>query len=163
MSTPAAASAPRLRDVLATPKMLAILVLGAASGFPNQITEGSLQAWLKDVGADNTTIGILTYVSLPYLLKPLWAPFIDRYTLPFLGRRRGWILLMQILLALAIALFAIQNPATQLVPFALCAFAIVFFSATQDIAIDAYRADVTLPAERGLAAAATNLGYRSAS
>jgi PAT family beta-lactamase induction signal transducer AmpG len=149
-------------EVLATPKMLAILVLGAASGFPNQLTEGSLQAWLKDVGASNTRIGVMSYVALPYLLKPLWAPLVDRYPLPFLGRRRGWIFAMQIALALTIALFALQNPATALAPFTFCALAIVFFSATQDIAYDAYRTDVTGPSERGLAAAAVNLGYRAA-
>ncbi len=142
--------------------MLAILLLGAASGYPNQLTESALQAWLKDGGATNTTIGIMSYVAWPYLLKPLWAPLIDRYPLPFLGRRRGWILAMQIALAAGIALFAVQNPASSLAPIALCAVAIVFFSATQDIAIDAYRTDVAAPSERGLAAAATNLGYRSA-
>ena len=142
--------------------MLAILLLGAASGFPNQLTESALQAWLKDGGATNTTIGLMSYVAWPYLLKPLWAPLIDRYPLPFLGRRRGWILAMQIALAAGIALFALQNPASSLAPIAVCAVAIVFFSATQDIAIDAYRTDVAAPSERGLAAAATNLGYRSA-
>lgn len=162
MSAPPSASRPRLLEVLATPKMLAILLLGAASGFPNQITESSLQAWLKDIGASNTQIGALTYVSLPYLLKPLWAPFIDRYPLPFLGRRRGWILVTQLALAVAIALLAVQNPANALAPFVVCALAIVFFSATQDIAYDAYRTDVTAPSERGLAAAAVNLGYRGA-
>jgi PAT family beta-lactamase induction signal transducer AmpG len=151
-----------LRQVLASPKMLAILLLGAASGFPNQLTESALQAWLKDGGASNTTIGLMSYVAWPYLLKPLWAPLIDRYPLPFLGRRRGWILAMQIALAAGIALFALQNPASSLAPIAVCAVAIVFFSATQDIAIDAYRTDVAAPSERGLAAAATNLGYRSA-
>ncbi len=154
--------APSLRQVLASPKMLAILLLGAASGFPNQLTESALQAWLKDGGATNTTIGLMSYVAWPYLLKPLWAPLIDRYPLPFLGRRRGWILAMQIALAAGIALFALQNPASSLAPIAVCAVAIVFFSATQDIAIDAYRTDVAAPSERGLAAAATNLGYRSA-
>ena len=142
--------------------MLAILLLGAASGFPNQLTESALQAWLKDGGATNTTIGLMSYVAWPYLLKPLWAPLIDRYPMPFLGRRRGWILAMQIALAAGIALFALQNPASSLAPIAVCAVAIVFFSATQDIAIDAYRTDVAAPSERGLAAAATNLGYRSA-
>jgi MFS transporter, PAT family, beta-lactamase induction signal transducer AmpG len=142
--------------------MLAILVLGAASGFPNQITETALQAWLKDSGATNTTIGILSYVAWPYLLKPLWAPLVDRYPMPFLGRRRGWILTMQLALAASIAVFALQNPAASLVPVALCAVAIVFFSATQDIAIDAYRTDVAAPSERGVAAALTNLGYRPA-
>ena len=127
MSLPAAVPArPRLLDVLATPKMLAILLLGGASGFPNQITESALQAWLKDVGATNTTIGVMSYVALPYLLKPLWAPLIDRYPLPFLGRRRGWILAMQLALAVTIALFALQNPATALPAFTACALAIVF-------------------------------------
>ncbi|MGH8186111.1 MAG: AmpG family muropeptide MFS transporter [Steroidobacteraceae bacterium] len=166
MSTSTAAVAapaekPRLRDVLASPKMLAILVLGAASGFPNQITESALQAWLKDSGATNTTIGILSYVALPYLFKFLWAPLIDRYPLPMLGRRRGWVLVMQLALAMTIAMFALQNPAVSLTPVAICATAIVFFSATQDIAFDAYRTDIAQPSERGLAAAASNLGYRT--
>jgi PAT family beta-lactamase induction signal transducer AmpG len=154
---------PGLGEMLASPKMLAILLLAAASGFPNQITESVLQAWLKDNGASNTAIGVMSYVALPYLLKFLWAPFIDRYPLPLLGRRRGWMLAMQLALAAAIAFMALQNPHAALTPVAVCAVAIVFFSATQDIAVDAYRADVSLPSERGLAAAATNLGYRSAS
>jgi MFS transporter, PAT family, beta-lactamase induction signal transducer AmpG len=165
MSTQAVAATqvpqPKIREVLASPKMLAILVLGAASGFPNQITESVLQAWLKDSGATNTTIGVLSYVALPYLLKFLWAPLLDRYPLPFFGRRRGWIFATQLALAAMIAMYAVQNPAVSLTPVAICAVAIVFFSATQDIAIDAYRTDVALPSERGLAAAANNLGYRT--
>lgn len=165
MSTQAVAATPtpkpKIGEVLASPKMLAILVLGAASGFPNQITESVLQAWLKDSGATNTTIGILSYVALPYLLKFLWAPLLDRYPLPYLGRRRGWVFVMQIALALTIAAYAVQNPAASLTPVAICAVLIVFFSATQDIAIDAYRTDVAKPSERGLAAAANNLGYRT--
>ena len=151
-----------LREVLASPKMLAIMLLGAASGFPNQLTESALQAWLKDAGATNTMIGIMSYVSLPYLLKFLWAPLVDRFPIPLLGRRRGWMLATQVALALAIALLALQNPAASLVSVTVCAVAIVFFSATQDIAIDAYRTDVCLPSERGPAAAVSNLGYRPA-
>lgn len=165
-ATSAAASAPAakptLREILANPKMIAIMALGAASGFPNQITESAMQAWLKDSGVNLATIGVLTYVSLPYLFKFLWAPLLDRYPLPFLGRRRGWILVTQVMLAIAIAAFAIQDPTTWLTPITVCAVAIVFFSATQDIVIDAYRTDVSQPAERGLAAAANNLGYRTA-
>jgi MFS transporter, PAT family, beta-lactamase induction signal transducer AmpG len=146
--------------VLASPKMLAIAALAASSGFPNQLTEGALQAWLKDTGATNTTIGIMSYVALPYLLKFLWAPLVDRYPLPFLGRRRGWILTMQVALAAALAALALQDPRQSLLPISVCAAAVVFFSATQDIAIDAWRADVSLPEERGPAAAATNFGYR---
>jgi MFS transporter, PAT family, beta-lactamase induction signal transducer AmpG len=142
--------------------MVAIMLLGAASGYPNQLTESALQAWLKDAGVSLTEIGVMSYVALPYLLKFLWAPLIDRYPLPLRGRRRGWILVMQLLLAASIALFALQDPSRTLVPIAACAVAIVFFSATQDIGIDAWRADVSTPSERGPAAAATNLGYRSA-
>jgi len=149
-------------ELLASPKMLAILALGAASGFPNQLTESALQAWLKDAHLTNTTIGVMSYVALPYLLKPLWAPLIDRYPLPFLGRRRSWMLIMQLALAGAIALLGLQDPSVALGAVTACAFAIVFCSATQDIAIDAWRTDVSLPSERGPAAAANNLGYRTA-
>lgn len=151
---------PRMREILASPKMLAILVLGAASGFPNQITESALQAWLKDSGATNTTIGILSYVSLPYLLKFLWAPLIDRYPLPFLGRRRGWIVLTQLGMAVAIAVMGLQQPELSLTPIAICAVVVVFLSASQDIAFDAYKIDIAKPNERGIVAAAANLGYR---
>jgi MFS transporter, PAT family, beta-lactamase induction signal transducer AmpG len=160
-AAPSAAAKPSLGEILANPKMVAIMALGAASGFPNQLTESAMQAWLKDSGVNLATIGLLTYVSLPYLFKFLWAPLLDRYPLPLLGRRRGWILVTQIALSVAIATFAVQNPATWLTPIALCALTIAFFSATQDIVIDAYRTDVSQPSERGLAAAANNLGYRT--
>jgi PAT family beta-lactamase induction signal transducer AmpG len=160
---PEAAAKPRIRDVLTRPRMLILVVLGAASGFPNQITESALQAWLKDLHVSNTEIGMLSYVALPYLLKFLWAPLLDRYPLPFLGRRRGWILAFQLLLAATIAVLALQDPTQTLLGITICATAIVFFSASQDIVIDAYRADVSEPAERGLAAASANLGYRAAS
>ncbi|MBV8342618.1 MAG: MFS transporter [Gammaproteobacteria bacterium] len=162
MSAAGASTGAGLREVLASPKMLAILILGAASGFPNQITESALQAWLKDSGASNTAIGLMSYVALPYLLKFLWAPLVDRFPLPLLGRRRGWMLAMQVALAASIALLALQNPTLSLAPVSACAVAIVIFSATQDIAIDAYRTDIALPSERGVAAAAANLGYRPA-
>jgi MFS transporter, PAT family, beta-lactamase induction signal transducer AmpG len=160
LSASVAHGATPLWRVLASPKMLAIAALAASSGFPNQLTEGALQAWLKDSGASNTAIGLMSYVALPYLLKFLWAPLVDRYPLPFLGRRRGWILAMQLLIAATLGVFALQDPHRSLRPFAVCAVAIVFFSATQDIAVDAWRTDISLPEERGPAAAATNLGYR---
>jgi MFS transporter, PAT family, beta-lactamase induction signal transducer AmpG len=150
-----------MREILASPKMLAIMVLAAASGYPNQLTESALQAWLKDAHVSNTMIGLMSYVAMPYLLKFLWAPLVDRFPLPLLGRRRGWILVTQLVIAVAIACLALQDPSVALRPLAICAFAIVFFSATQDIAYDAYRTDVSLPSERGPAAAATNLGYRT--
>jgi MFS transporter, PAT family, beta-lactamase induction signal transducer AmpG len=151
-----------LRAVLASPKLLLLMALGAASGFPNQVTESALQAWLKDVHVSNTQIGIVSYVAIPYLLKFLWAPLLDRYPLPLLGRRRGWILAAQGALAATIALLAFQDPSLSLVGVSACALAIVFLSATQDIVIDAYRADVATPAERGPAVTASIVGYRTA-
>jgi len=143
--------------------MLVLIALGAASGYPNQITESALQGWLKDLHVSNTQIGIMSYVALPYLLKSLWAPLLDRYPLPFLGRRRGWMLVTQLLIAATIAALAFQDPSQGLMGVAVCALAIVFFSASQDIVIDAYRTDLATPAERGPAAAAATLGYRAAS
>lgn len=163
MSSEAARAAqPPLREVLASPKMLVLMFLGAASGYPNQLTESALQAWLKDAHISNMHIGIVTYVAIPYLLKPLWAPLLDRYSLPWLGRRRGWIVLAQLMLAAAISLLAFQDPANSLYNVSACALAIVFLSATQDIVIDAYRADVVSPPERGFAVTATTVGYRAA-
>src|SRR5690349_24890676 len=94
--------------------MLAILLLGGASGLPNPLSEATMQAWLADMGISNTQIGLLMYVALPYLLKPLWAPLLDRYTLPWLGRRRGWIATIQLLLAGAIASLGMFGGAQQL-------------------------------------------------
>jgi PAT family beta-lactamase induction signal transducer AmpG len=152
---------PRIRDVLRQPRMLAILLLGAASGLPNPLSESILQTWLHDYGISNTKIGLLMYVGLPYLLKPLWAPLLDRYTPPWLGRRRGWIVLFQVLLAFGIASLALFSGAHQLTTIAIVLLIVVFLSASQDIVVDAYRTDVARPPERGLAAAATNVGYRA--
>ncbi len=162
MASEAGAARPSLRRVLASPKMLLLMALGAASGFPNQVTESALQAWLKDVHVSNTQIGIVSYVAIPYLLKFLWAPLLDRFPLPLLGRRRGWILVAQALLAATMALLAMQDPAASLLGITVCALAIVFFSATQDIVIDAYRADVATADERGPAVMASTIGYRAA-
>ena len=151
-----------LRKVLASPKMLLLMALGAASGFPNQITESVLQAWLKDVHVSNAQIGIFSYVALPYLLKALWAPLLDRYSLPPFGRRRGWLLLAQGLLVGMLLLLALQDPALSLAGVAACALAIVFLSATQDIVIDAYRTDVASAEERGPAVMVATIGYRAA-
>lgn len=157
----AARRKPGFREIFGSRKLLVIMALGAASGFPNQITESALQAWLKDAGRSNTSIGLLSYVAIPYLLKFLWAPLLDRFPLPLLGRRRGWLLAIQLFLAISIASLSIQDPALSLSAVAITALVIVFFSASQDIVIDAYRTDISLPEERGLAAAANNLGYRA--
>src|SRR5688572_30648312 len=159
--TPAAPAKPKIREVLTQPRMLAILLLGAASGLPNPLSEAVMQAWLTDLGLSNTKIGLLMYVALPYLLKPLWAPLLDRYTIPWLGRRRGWIAFIQLMLAVAIGSLAMFGGAHQLTAIALVLLVVVFLSASQDVVIDAYRTDVARAPERGLAAAANNLGYRT--
>ncbi len=157
----AAAAKPRIGDVLRQPRMLAILLLGAASGLPNPLSESILQAWMASMGISNTKIGLLMYVALPYLLKPLWAPLLDRYEVPWLGRRRGWIAAIQLLLAGAIACLGLFGGPHQLTMIAVVLLVVVFLSASQDIVIDAYRTDVSRPEERGPAAAAANLGYRA--
>jgi PAT family beta-lactamase induction signal transducer AmpG len=159
----AAAAKPRIRDILREPRMLAILLLGGISGLPNQLSESILQAWFTDLGFTKTKIGLLMYVALPYLLKPLWAPFLDRFSVPWLGRRRGWLLVFQLTMAVAIAALAAFGLNTSLSLIAGVLLFIVFLSASQDIVIDAYRTDVARPAERGIASAATNLGYRATS
>jgi PAT family beta-lactamase induction signal transducer AmpG len=155
-------SKPGLREVLAQPRMIVILLLGAASGLPNAMSESTLQAWGTTLGFTNSQIGDLMYGALPYLLKPIWAPFMDRFTLPWLGRRRGWIAFTQILLCAAIAAMAFVGRETPLATIGLVVLLIAFLSASQDIVINAYTTDVTRPAERGVAAVATNLGYRAA-
>lgn len=143
-------------------KMAALLLLGFSSGLPLFLTSRTLQAWMTVEGIDLTAIGLFSLVGLPYSLKFLWSPLLDRYTIPFLGRRRGWLLLIQVLLLGAIALMAVQDPSTSLRLLAVNAFAIAFLSASQDIAVDAYRADVLEPLEMGAGAGIYVLGYRIA-
>ncbi|GAB1576396.1 muropeptide transporter [Bordetella petrii] len=139
-----------------------LLVLGFASGLPLALTGGTLQAWATVDGVSLEEIGFLTLVGSAYTLKFLWAPLVDRYVPPLLGRRRGWMLVTQWLLAAAIMAMGALSPATALLPLALLAVAVAFFSATQDIAFDAYCTDVLRREERGAGAAIKVLGYRLA-
>ena len=136
--------------------------LAFASGLPLALTSGTLQAWLTTMGLDIRTIGVLSLVGLPYTVKFLWAPLMDRYALPWLGRRRGWMLVAQIGLVAAIALMPAVSAGGWVGALALCALVVAFLSASQDIAFDAYRADVLIPAERGMGAGLSILGYRLA-
>src|SRR5690606_27418993 len=119
-------------------------------------------AWATVDGVSLEEIGFLTLVGSAYTLKFLWAPLVDRYVPPLLGRRRGWMLVTQWLLAAAIMVMGALSPATALLPLALLAVAVAFFSATQDIAFDAYRTDVLRREERGAGAAVSVLGCRLA-
>lgn len=143
-------------------KMGALALLGFASGLPLLLTGDTLQAWMKVEGVDLKTIGLFSLVGLPYSLKFLWSPFVDRIVPPFFGRRRGWLLATQLFLAVAIGAMAFQDPKTALQALAINALLLAAFSATQDIAFDAYRTDVLSHREMGAGAAIAVLGYRIA-
>lgn len=149
-------------EIFRSRRVAVVCLLGFSSGLPLALTSGTLQAWMTVSGVDLATIGIFTLVGIPYTWKFLWAPFMDRYVPPFLGRRRGWIAAMQMLLGLGIAVMGALDPATM--PWALAALALMvaFVSSSQDVVFDAYRADVLRPAERGIGAAVSVLGYRLA-
>jgi len=139
-----------------------MLPLGFASGLPLALTAGTLQAWLTVAGLDLRTIGIVTLVGLPYTLKFLWSPLMDRFVPPWLGRRRGWMVATQLGLIAGIAAMAVTGPADAIWALSVLAIAVAFLSASQDIAFDAYRADVLLARERGIGAGISVTGYRIA-
>jgi PAT family beta-lactamase induction signal transducer AmpG len=148
--------------IFGQPKMATLVVLGFSSGLPFYLTSKTLQAWMTNAKVDLATIGFFSLVTLPYSLKFVWAPLMDRYTPPFLGRRRGWVLITQIALLLVIAAMSLHDPRTGLRMLAINAIAIAFFSASQDISLDAYRTDVLENREMGAGAAVFVLGYRIA-
>ena len=147
---------------LANRRVGTVALLGFASGLPLALTGGTLQAWMAIEGVDLKTIGVFSLVGLPYALKFLWAPLLDRFALPFLGRRRGWILVIQFVLMGLIFLLSLTSPKNTPWLVALLALLLTFTSASQDIVIDAYRADVLREKERGLGAAVSVTGYRIA-
>ncbi|GKX54029.1 AmpG family muropeptide MFS transporter [Leminorella grimontii] len=139
-----------------------LLLLGFSSGLPLALTSGTLQAWITVAGMDVTTIGFFSLVGQAYVFKFLWSPLMDRYRLPFLGRRRGWMLLTQIALVVLILALGCLTPQNDLWLMAALAVLIAFFSASQDIAFDAYKTDVLSAEQRGNGAAISVLGYRLA-
>jgi PAT family beta-lactamase induction signal transducer AmpG len=153
---------PPLLRIFGQPKMATLLVLGFSSGLPFYLTSKTLQAWMTNAKVDLATIGFFSLVTLPYSLKFVWAPLMDRYIPPFLGRRRGWVFITQVLLLLVIAAMALHDPRTGLRMLAVNAIAIAFFSASQDISLDAYRTDVLENREMGAGAAVFVMGYRIA-
>ncbi len=148
--------------IFGQPKMAVLLALGFSSGLPLFLTSRTLQAWMTKAEVDLTTIGLFSMVALPYSLKFLWAPILDRYVPPFLGRRRGWLVITQLLLLVSIAAMSFHDPRLGLQALAINALLLAFFSASQDIAVDAYRADVLQEREMGAGAAAYVMGYRIA-
>jgi len=144
-----------------TKDIATVTVLGFASGIPFPLVSGTLQAWLTSEGIDIKTIGILTILTFPYSFKFLWSPFFDKFNIPKLGRRRGWILICQILILLGIALMITLTP-KHLILFSAIAAGVAFFSASQDISIDAYRTEILKPKDRGLGASFAVTAYRIA-
>lgn len=142
-------------------RVATVTALGFASGLPLALSAGTLQAWLTVEGVDVRTIGVFSLVGLPYVCKFLWAPLLDRYQPGWPGRRRDWMLLTQVLLAALLFMAGYGGLAAGGLPLlAAMAVAIAFLSATQDVAVDAYRSEVLHERERGFGAAVSVTGYR---
>lgn len=146
------------------PKLLAVMLLGIASGLPLALVAGSLSVWLTEEGLSLGSIGLFASVGTPYALKFLWAPLIDNLRLPFFshvfGRRRGWLFASQILLIAAIAGLGLSNPHEAIMATAVLAVLVAFLSATQDIIIDAYRIEILEREQYAAGSAMIILGYR---
>ena len=149
-------------QVFASRRIAAMLLLGFSSGLPLALTAGALQAWLTVNGIDLHTIGYFALVGLPYTFKFVWAPLLDRFEPRLLGRRRGWILVFQLAMALACLGLAQLDPAHHIHLIAVLSVVVAWLSASQDVVFDAYRADLLSPEERGAGAAVSVLGYRLA-
>jgi PAT family beta-lactamase induction signal transducer AmpG len=163
MTSPPARGASIARlDRGALHRLAAVTVLGFASGLPLALTGQAMQAWLTADGVDIATIGFLSLVGLPYTFKFLWAPLMDRFEPPWLGRRRGWLVVTQLALAGALFWMAATPPASALAAFALLAGLVAWLSASQDVVVDAYRTDLLASSERGMGSSLNVLGYRLA-
>lgn len=148
----------------AQPQLLIILLLGMISGLPFLLTLSTLSFWMAESGVSKTTIGLFMLVSLPYSLKFLWAPFVDHFSLPYLttrfGQRRSWALLSQLGLLISLVSLAHSDPSHVIALTALSSFCVAFFSASQDIIIDAYRIEILKADMRGAGAALEAIGFR---
>jgi PAT family beta-lactamase induction signal transducer AmpG len=123
-------------------RLAAVLLMGFASGLPLALTGQALQAWLSVDGVSIVTIGFFGLVGIPYTFKFLWAPLMDRFEPPWLGRRRGWLVLSQLALAATLFFMSSLSPSAQPMVFAQWAVLLAFLSASQDVVVDAYRADL---------------------
>ncbi len=145
---------------LLSKRMLIALIMGFAAGLPLYLTTSVLQAWMTKSGIGLGTIGLFALVGLPYTLKFIWAPLMDRYIPSAFGRRRGWLLIWQVFLTGAICLLAFSDPKNMLLFTAIAALLLSFFSASQDIVIDAYRRESLSDEEQGMGASLYIGGYR---
>jgi PAT family beta-lactamase induction signal transducer AmpG len=141
-------------------RMLVALLMGFSCGLPLLLTLGVLQAWMKEEGVDLTWVGMITLVQSPYSWKFLWSPLLDRFTPPLLGRRRGWLLISQVALMLAIAALGWCDPVLRPGWMVASAVLVAFLSATQDTVVDAYRREDLPDEELGLGSSLYVYGYR---
>ncbi len=145
-------------------RLIFVFFMGFASGLPLALSAATLSIWLTQEGVSLTAIGLFAVVGTPYTVKFLWAPVIDRVPLPgltrLLGRRRSWMVFIQLLLMAAVAVLGLTRPGEAPLVTAACALLVAFLSASQDIVIDAYRIEILDPAQQGAGAAATQAGYR---
>ena len=152
--------------VYAEAATLRMLLLGFSAGLPLLLVFGTLSFWLREAGIDRTTIGYLSWVGLAYGFKWVWAPLVDRLPIPLLtrllGRRRSWLLLSQFTIMAALVSMAMTDPRVSLMPVVWCALAVAFGSATQDIALDAYRIESADIERQAALAASYQTGYRIA-
>ena len=143
-------------------RLLIVFILGFSSGLPLALISSTLQAWYSEAGLSVWSTGLLSLVGLPYLFRMVWGPFLDRFSLCSLGKRRSWIFVMQGLLLLGFNAMAWFSPSTSPVLMAGLAFMLASFSATQDLAIDAHRIEYLPMPEHGLGASFATFGYRLA-
>jgi MFS transporter, PAT family, beta-lactamase induction signal transducer AmpG len=151
-----------IRQTLFTRRMLICIFTGFSSGLPLYLLIQLLPAWLRSEQVDLKSIGFFALIQLPYNWKFLWSPLLDRYALPLLGRRRGWMLVTQILLLVSIPVFGLFHPKLDLWTIAYLATALAFFSASQDIILDAYRREILSDAELGVGNSVHVNAYRVA-
>jgi len=140
----------RWQEILFNRRNVICIFQGFSSGLPLYVLVTLVPAWLRTEGINLATIGLLSLVTLPYTLKFVWAPLLDRYRPPFLGRRRGWTLIAQVLLLISIGLLGAYQPAVSIQSIAGLMFAISVFSATQDVVLDAYRREMLSDDELGI-------------
>lgn len=163
MSVSKQTSQRRWQDILLNRKMLTCVFLGFTSGMPLYVLFQLVPAWLRSHEVDLATIGLFALVSLPYAWKFVWSPLMDRYKLPFLGRRRGWALITQVGLFFAIAALGRFDPSVSLQAIVITVFIIALFSASQDIVIDAYRRELLADDELGTGTSLFVNAYRLSS
>lgn len=143
-------------------RMLSMLLVGYASGLPLLLIGSTLQAWMTDEGVDLASIGMVSLIGFPYVIKMFWAPLLDRYKLPFFSRRKGWMILCQVMMVVCIFGLSLSNPRDNIYLTCAWAFMVAFFSASQDVVIDAYRREILPDEELGLGSSLYVTGYRLA-